>query len=101
MSDPITSLGDVSPEFMLRPSLSGCRQPSPTRLRPDGVSPEFMLRPSLSGRGAHELQSADRDVSPEFMLRPSLSGLRVGIASVSAMEVCVAGVYAPAFVERA
>ena len=87
----------VSPEFMLRPSLSVRRgddrqkpavegvagvyapafverrrlahRPSPI----ETVSPEFMLRPSLSEE-ARRARVVRRRVSPEFMLRPSLSG---------------------------
>ena len=65
--------GQVSPEFMLRPSLSERLLVLGT-LRV-GVSPEFMLRPSLSARLRDERSAAGWcGVSPEFMLRPSLSG---------------------------
>ena len=90
--------GRVSPEFMLRPSLSERR---PRILHPSGVdrvSPEFMLRPSLSVRRAGG-RARHSDVSPEFMLRPSLSDPNPQIVPREA-QAGVAGVYAPAFVER-
>ena len=61
----------VSPELMLRPSLSAHRE-----ARPDGqpqVSPELMLRPSLSAV-VYLDPALQIVVSPELMLRPSLSG---------------------------
>ena len=61
------------------------------------VSPEFMLRPSLSVSNAHR-EATINGVSPEFMLRPSLSVLWC-LRSV-ARRPRVAGVYAPAFVKR-
>ena len=61
------------------------------------MSPEFILRPSLSvvhgGRCA-----GGKGVSPEFILRPSLS--EVATAVLSDQQRSVAGVYTPAFVER-
>ena len=64
---------DVSPEFMLRPSLSAG---STGRAHPGyRVSPEFMLRPSLSALTSYPAMPAAYRVSPEFMLRPSLSGV--------------------------
>ena len=39
-------------------------------------------------------------MSPEFMLRPSLSGLVSDDCGMVAFRSSVAGVYAPAFVER-
>ena len=55
------------------------------------VSPGFMPRPSLS---AH----THTQVSPGFMPRPSLS-VDASFGSRHCLP-CVAGVYAPAFVER-
>ena len=86
----------VSPEFRLRPSLSGddSRRARVREIRVAGVqtpafvertwisalvpppwtvSPEFRLRPSLSGPDDVGRGHAP-DVSPEFRLRPSLSG---------------------------
>ena len=86
----------LSPESMLRPSLSGelvstlpCGEPR--------LSPESMLRPSLSGHGQQAFAGYGL-LSPESMLRPSLSGppCRKPLFLAGA----VAGVYAPAFVER-
>ena len=62
------------------------------------MSPEFILRPSLSeGRGAAGRGAGD-EVSPEFILRPSLSVDELLDAPV--VVGGVAGVYTPAFVER-
>ena len=62
------------------------------------MSPEFMLRPSLSACESTEDPGPGRGVLPEFMLRPSLS---VAVANgLSRQRAGVAGVYAPAFVER-
>ena len=90
-------MATVSPEFILRPSLSvrslisigvsrlqgvaGVYTPAfvertatATKItRPFIVSPEFILRPSLSGPGEHRPTPRPRRVSPEFILRPSLS----------------------------
>ena len=89
----------VSPEFMLRPSLSGVGGHHDVAWRSGSVSPEFMLRPSLSAVFVHERVEQVQDrVSPEFMLRPSLSGPRP--PRPSRPDPGVAGVYAPAFVER-
>ena len=87
----------VSPGFMLRPSLSA---PGGDAMTLDAflVSPGFMLRPSLSG-DEDGTAGADSQVSPGFMLRPSLSGRRQHQPD-SARGARVAGVYAPAFVER-
>ena len=63
----------VSPEFILRPSLSEHRRRQPAVCGP--VSPEFILRPSLSGDLWIEDGHFDARVSPEFILRPSLSGV--------------------------
>ena len=61
------------------------------------VSPEFGLRPSLSDHGGLTWPSTPT-VSPEFGLRPSLS---VGVEGEElAPHRGVAGVWAPAFVER-
>ena len=113
----------VSPGLMPRPSLSepalGCRDSqrhdrvagvdAPAfverwrawrlRRRPRPVSPGLMPRPSLSA-GDHAPERLLREVSPGLMPRPSLSvwlhrrRSRTGAARV-------AGVDAPAFVERA
>ena len=110
----------VSPEFMLRPSLSvrGVRYGA-RNLR---VSSEFMLRPSLSDgphgaarshpprvagvyapafveRGHVSTRPTYRCVSPAFMLRPSLSASIIATRRTRKLSG-VAGVYAPAFVER-
>ena len=85
--------GAYAPAFVERTG----RQP--TRWSPAAaVSPELMLRPSLSDpfRGAG--QCPQPGVSPELMLRPSLSVRRD--ASHLARQARVAGAYAPAFVER-
>ena len=109
----------VSPEFRLRPLLSGydcacesaiacCvagvqapafveRRRRPGSEQGAGVSPEFRLRPLLSAA----LQRGPlrrRDVSPEFRLRPLLSA-HVGDRG-AVVRGRVAGVQAPAFVER-
>ena len=112
----------MSPEFMLRPSLSALHYPQPDRTagvagvyapafvermadrhRGDHglrrVSPEFMLRPSLSAGGDGRRRHYRGGVSPEFMLRPSLSALAHAVIR-STLVQRVAGVYAPAFVER-
>ena len=78
---------EVSPEFMLRPSLSASED-APAgdrrRRRVAGVyAPAFVER---AAAGAY------RHVSPEFMLRPSFR--------CTEHRQRVAGVYAPAFVER-
>ena len=64
----------VSPEFMLRPSLSEsrCAEACP-RNRPLLVSPEFMLRPSLSAVLVLRTLAHRGETSPEFVLRASLS----------------------------
>ena len=63
------------------------------------VSPEFMLRPSLSGDGAgrrrHKAGRVAGVYAPAFVERPP-RWRRTGARSAG-----VAGVYAPAFVERA
>ena len=64
------------------------------------VSPGFMLRPSLSDDGRGACAELPQRVSPGFMLRPSLSaGMRQRRDRPAGGRV--AGVYAPAFVERA
>ena len=109
----------VSPGFTPRPSLSGRqrdlrvvsglrvagvhapafverrRYPPPTRACL--VSPGFTPRPSLSG-GAVDRRDAGARVSPGFTPRPSLSGDQPAIHRVPGPGV--AGVHAPAFVER-
>ena len=114
--------GPVSPELMLRPSLSGHRQRH--RRRRGGrvagayapafverrhrrslrqprqhVSPELMLRPSLSEPASATSVPAPLSVSPELMLRPSLSAR--ARRWLICLSTSVAGAYAPAFVERA
>ena len=61
------------------------------------VSPEFRLRPSLSG-SADARGDLSRRVSPEFRLRPSLSASST--APIPVLSNRVAGVQTPAFVER-
>ena len=63
------------------------------------VSPELMLRPSLSGLGDGHGGPRCRGVSPELMLRPSLSEQRHA-QLLRERDSGVAGAYAPAFVER-
>ena len=73
-----------------------------TTKRPDKfrrVSPEFILRPSLSVGSPIHQSGYLTGVSPEFILRPSLSVRRVGRERRKA-HARVAGVYTPAFVER-
>ena len=115
----------MSPEFILRPSLSG-NSGAAALLSSWRVSPEFILRPSLSEdgqlldtlaplrrvAGVYTPAFVERwsrlprcwrspaHVSPEFILRPSLSE-RVLMAPSRATSARVAGVYTPAFVERA
>ena len=57
-----------------------------------------MLRPSLSEKDAESLAALEQ-VSPELMLRPSLS-VGLVVAYFTRRMRCVAGAYAPAFVER-
>ena len=62
------------------------------------MSPGFMPRPSLSdGPGVCPDPSAA--VSPGFMPRPSLSGTLLE-SGEDRLHASVAGVHAPAFVER-
>ena len=119
----------VSPEFRLRPSLSVLHADATLECEASSVSPEFRLRPSLSAsRGAMILGQAPSGgvagvqapafverlqipvrrrstadhltrVSPEFRLRPSLSGDESGDGQGRTFRR-VAGVQAPAFVER-
>ena len=108
--------GVQAPAFVERPSRTADRHP------PIRVSPEFRLRPLLSGRegaavkrrsgsvagvqapafverGIPEINFLLRGrVSPEFRLRPLLSVPR--LARERHRDGCVAGVQAPAFVER-
>ena len=83
--------GAYAPAFVERPSCPGAPRP------PRPVSPELMLRPSLSGLGRHWRRREGLHVSPELMLRPSLSARRLGPMPFAPS---VAGAYAPAFVER-
>ena len=87
----------MSPEFILRPSLSGPGG-AHRRRRDRRVSPEFILRPSLSDGASALVHCACSLVSPEFILRPSLSGHHRRRRHARAAGV--AGVYTPAFVER-
>ena len=84
--------GVHAPAFVERATSS--RPPSPTA---PPVSPGFTPRPSLSGRDAGDRKGAAM-VSPGFTPRPSLSGTRAP-PRLRAPE-SVAGVHAPAFVER-
>ena len=63
----------VSPEFILRPSLSAVIESLLPPPSPRLVSPEFILRPSLSVNQQSVDQFPPGGVSPEFILRPSLS----------------------------
>ena len=65
----------------------------------DRVSPELMLRPSLSVLCLRCRLRVEQRVSPELMLRPSLSVDQVAAFPYQGSG-CVAGAYAPAFVER-
>ena len=87
----------VSPGFMPRPSLSEHLQHLTAPTAP--VSPGFMPRPSLSVDKTGETVLTEVDVSPGFMPRPSLSEAYILYRPVH-RPVRVAGVYAPAFVER-
>ena len=113
----------VSPGFTPRPSLSARRLLGDRRQISARVSPGFTPRPSLSGRRRRPLVGPGRRVSPGFTPRPSLSVQRrlqlrsdrpvspgfTPRPSLSAGELLppdalrapgVAGVHAPAFVER-
>ena len=88
--------GHVSPEFRLRPSLSG---DPPGAARPTAqVSPEFRLRPSLSGVSSVDCRPGVPRVAgvqtPAFVERASET------RRSSSTRTCVAGVQTPAFVER-
>ena len=85
----------VSPGFTPRPSLSDCRRTD--QYRPPLVSPGFTPRPSLSGLVLVR-QIGRAQVSPGFTPRPSLSGPCA--AAWPRLPTRVAGVHAPAFVER-
>ena len=63
-----------------------------------GVSPGFTPRPSLSGDHRQRRARWRADVSPGFTPRPSLSAEREAVIRTSTPSV--AGVHAPAFVER-
>ena len=67
-SPPASVAGAYAPAFVER-----CSEAAPTRWR-RAVSPELMLRPSLSGKVLHAAH-AGWPVSPELMLRPSLSAV--------------------------
>ena len=91
----------VSPEFRLRPSLSGNVSVGLRRACTRGVAgvqtPAFVER----GRAANSA-GASSPVSPEFRLRPSLSGVPERNLWVPRARHArgVAGVQTPAFVER-
>ena len=87
----------VSPEFVLRPLLSAGGQLDELGSLYQ-VSPEFVLRPLLSVLSSWWLAACTRRVSPEFVLRPLLS--EYAILRLTSRQACVAGVCAPAFVER-
>ena len=90
---PARVAGVHAPAFVER--RSGCRVSQTS----GGVSPGFTPRPSLSGRGCEGDLQRHWGVSPGFTPRPSLS-----VDAVPGRRrhvVCVAGVHAPAFVERA
>ncbi len=80
-----------------QPNCGNIAPTKPNLLR-TGVSPEFRLRPLLSGDCRILAAGVRRRVSPEFRLRPLLSvhGIRPGRGG----HAGVAGVQAPAFVER-
>ena len=88
----------VSPELMLRPSLSvliGMTKPIRWVCVAGAYAPAFVERPRRCSRG-----SASAEVSPELMLRPSLSGAPKSVILAQGSRTRVAGAYAPAFVER-
>ena len=86
----------VSPGFTPRPSLSAARAERAEEAAE--VSPGFTPRPSLSV--AEDLDRAQVvRVSPGFTPRPSLSDGGRGRTGVE-RRAGVAGVHAPAFVER-
>ena len=87
----------VSPGFTPRPSLSGRPLPAST-LTIGPVSPGFTPRPSLSVL-LLEHRVGGLLVSPGFTPRPSLS-VAVTDEGDCGEQSCVAGVHAPAFVER-
>ena len=85
----------VSPGFRPRPSLSGAHQFT-VAISPR-VSPGFRPRPSLSGQPCRAAFIPPR-VSPGFRPRPSLSVEVIRMTEKGGGRV--AGVQAPAFVER-
>ena len=85
----------VSPEFRLRPSLSAARLGRLGRLA--HVSPEFRLRPSLSERHRHGQPVGGGRVAG--VQAPAFVE-RTRTTAAAASRACVAGVQAPAFVER-
>ena len=89
----------VSPGLMPRPSLSDPTTSAPIALRTHRVSPGLMPRPSLSERIRCRRPAYRYGVSPGLMPRPSLSD-RSQRTGACAGFPCVAGVDAPAFVER-
>ena len=84
--------GAYAPAFVER-----ARRWATALLRPS-VSPELMLRPSLSDAVRPGIRGGAAVVSPELMFRPSLSARQPGLARLRSLGV--AGAYAPAFVER-
>ena len=90
----------MSPGFTPRPSLSVRVAASDQAEAVDRVSPGFTPRPSLSGVEWSPPRVSLVGVSPGFTPRPSLSAVARGRVP-SLRPGGVAGVHAPAFVERA
>ena len=68
---PISSVaGAYAPAFVERGQIAQAG-----RRWPSQVSPELMLRPSLSAPRGGVIEDLVAQVSPELMLRPSLSGV--------------------------
>ena len=92
--------GCVSPELMLRPSLSARASRRSEYGRAARVAGAYA--PAFVERQRQRLRRwSDTGVSPELMLRPSLSAPFQSRRSSAYMATGVAGAYAPAFVERA
>ena len=103
---PSLSAGDDAVRFRRGPGVAGVHAPAfverrcastPTRALVV-VSPGFTPRPSLSAADHRRVPDRIRRVSPGFTPRPSLS-VRGGCRGHRALHR-VAGVHAPAFVER-
>ena len=97
LQQPRPRARDVSPGSTPRPSLSAGK-PDLQALLGLRVSPGSTPRPSLSGSEA-DRPGCHRQVSPGSTPRPSLSVHHV-VAEDGTVGAGVAGVYAPAFVER-